>query len=65
MLQPGDGRVTKPSLLSRESLDPTAARDPNIELPLLYSIMFCESHGDLTSNIHFQDNLLNILLTAD
>jgi pimeloyl-ACP methyl ester carboxylesterase len=65
MLQPGDGRVTKPSLLSRESLDPTATRDPNITLPLRYSIMFCESHGNLTSNIHFQDNLLNILLTAD
>lgn len=65
MLQPGDGRVTKPSLLSRESLDPTAARDPGISLPMQYSIMFCESHGNLTSNIHFQDNLLNILLTAD
>jgi len=65
MLQPGDGRVTKPSLLSRESLDPTTARDRNITLPMRNTIMFCESHGSLTGNIYFQDNLLNILLTED
>lgn len=65
MMQPGDGRVTKPSLLSRESLDPTLVRSNNIFLPLDYSIMFCEVHKRLTGNVHFQDNLLNILLTAD
>jgi pimeloyl-ACP methyl ester carboxylesterase len=65
MLQPGDRRVTKPSLLARESLDPTVARHHDIAMPIHYSIMFCEAHYNLTGNIHFQDNLLNILLTAD
>jgi pimeloyl-ACP methyl ester carboxylesterase len=65
MLQPGDRRVTKPSLLSRESLDPTVVRHHRISAPIQYSIMFCVKHDNLTGNIHFQDNLLNILLTAD
>jgi pimeloyl-ACP methyl ester carboxylesterase len=65
MLQPGDRRVTKPSLLSRESLDPTVVRHHDISMPIQYSVMFCEAHYNLTGNIHFQDNLLNILLTAD
>jgi hypothetical protein len=29
------------------------------------SILLCESHDNLTGNISFQNNLLNILLTRD
>ncbi len=64
MLQPGDGRVTKPSLLARQTLDPTQSRRPKYFFPLHHAILFCETHGNLTGNIHFQDNLLDILLAS-
>jgi pimeloyl-ACP methyl ester carboxylesterase len=65
MLQPGDGRVTKASLFGRETLDPTVPRHHGNYLSVDYSISFCEAHDKLTGNVHFQDNLLNILLTPD
>lgn len=65
MLEPGDGRVTKPSLFARDALDPTVPRHRYSHFPLDYAMMLCESHSSLTGNIHFQDNLLNVLLTND
>jgi len=65
MLEPGDGRVTKPSLLARQTLDPTIRRHRYSYFPLDYSVMFCDDHDRLTGNINFQDNLLNILLSRD
>jgi pimeloyl-ACP methyl ester carboxylesterase len=62
MLEPGDGRVTKPSLLARETLDPTAPQHEDSFLPVAYPFFLCEHHNALTSNINFQDNLLNVLL---
>lgn len=63
MLEPGDGRVTKPSLLARESLDPSAAPSEDSFLPVAYTFFLCEHHRRLTGNINFQDNLLGVLLT--
>lgn len=63
MLEPGDGRVTKSSLLARNSLDPSAGVVG--DFPLAYSVFLCESHRRLTANRSFQDNLLNILLSQD
>jgi len=65
MLEPGDGRVTKSSLFAREALDPTIPRHKYSYFPLDYAMMLCETHDTLTGNIHFQDNLLNVLLTRD
>jgi len=65
MLEPGDGRVTKPSLFARDALDPTMPRHRYSHFPLDYAMMLCETHDTLTGNIHFQDNLLNILLTNE
>jgi pimeloyl-ACP methyl ester carboxylesterase len=65
MLEPGDGAVTKPSLLARESLDPTAPRHNYLFFPLAYSFFLCERHDKLTGNINFQDNLLNVLLSRE
>lgn len=62
MLEPGDGRVTKPSLLARNSLDPSISTSASSSFPLAYSVFFCEKHAGLTGNISFQDNMLNILL---
>ncbi|WP_223789061.1 lipase/acyltransferase domain-containing protein [Marinicella meishanensis] len=63
MLEPGDGTVTKASLLARDVLDPTVPRHKYSFFPIDYPYFLCEPHSTLTSNINFQDNLLNILLT--
>jgi hypothetical protein len=65
MLEPGDGRVTKPSLLARETIDPTAPQHEESFLPIAYFFFLCEEHDQLTGNINFQDNLLNVLLTRN
>ena len=62
MLEPGDGAVTKPSLLARESLNPVAPTNESLFFPLAYAFFLCENHDRLTGNINFQDNLLNVLL---
>ena len=62
MLEPGDGAVTKPSLLARDKLNPTIPRMMNNFFPLDYAFFLCNPHRDLTGNINFQDNLLNELL---
>lgn len=65
MLEPGDGTVTKSSLLARESLDPSVPRHKWISFPLDYPIFLCESHTSLTGNITFQNALLHTLLSLD
>ena len=63
MLEPGDGTVTKASLLARDSLDPTVPQHKYSFFPLDYAYFLCEEHRTLTSNVNFEDNLLNILLS--
>ena len=65
MLEPGDGTVTKASLLARQILDPTVKRHRYSFFPLDYSIFLCEEHQRLTENQSFQDNLLDALLSVD
>ncbi len=65
MLEPGDGEVTKPSLLARQSLDPTVSRSEDVFFPLAYAFFLCVDHAHLTGNINFQDNLLNVLLERE
>lgn len=65
MLEPGDGTVTKASLLARQNLNPTEPRSETIFFPLAYSVFLCENHERLTGNLNFQDNLLNVLLTRE
>jgi pimeloyl-ACP methyl ester carboxylesterase len=65
MLEPGDGTVTKPSLLAREALNPVAPRNDALFFPLAYAFFLCENHERLTANINFQDNLLNVLLARE
>jgi len=65
MLEPGDGEVTKPSLLARASLNPMPTGSENVFFPLAYSFFLCEDHAHLTGNASFQDNLLNVLLSAE
>jgi len=62
MLEPGDGIVTKPSLLARSSLESSPVSTTEGAFPLAYTMFLCERHSKLTGNISFQDNLLNVLL---
>lgn len=65
LLEPGDGSVTKASLLGRNTLDPSIKRHEYIHLPIKQSFFLCVKHSNLTSNLNFQDNLLNTLLSRD
>ena len=65
MLEPGDGTVTKASLLARQTVDPTVARHEYSFFPLDYPVFLCETHSQLTGNIDFQNNLLHALLSVD
>lgn len=65
MLEPGDGVVTKSSLLARHALDPTIERHRYSFFSMQYAFFLCEAHDALTTNINFQDNLLHALLSAD
>ena len=65
LLEPGDGSVTKASLLGRNILDPSIKRHEYIFLPVKQSFFLCVKHNSLTGNLNFQDNLLNTLLSRD
>lgn len=65
MLEPGDGTVTKASLLARETLDPSVPRHKYSFFPAEYQIFVCEGHQHLTQNVTFQDNLLHFILSQD
>ena len=65
MLEPGDGVVTKASLMARQTFDPTVSRHEWSFFPMDYPIFLCESHSQLTGNVHFQNNLLHALLSVD
>lgn len=65
MVEPGDGVVTKASLLGREQLDSTRPRHRYAYFPLAWSLFLCESHSRLTGNPSFQDNLLDALLSYE
>lgn len=65
LLEPGDGVVTKASLLARQALDPSIDRHRYVNFPLGYPLFLCERHDALTGNISFQDNLLHALLNRD
>jgi len=45
------------------SIDPTAPRHEESFLPIAYYFFLCEEHDQLTGNVNFQDNLLNVLVT--
>src|SRR5262249_40018665 len=60
MSEPGDGSVTRASLLSLDGAAAGEGQTPGIRID--YSLFLCETHRKLTENITFQDNLLQFLL---
>jgi hypothetical protein len=65
MLEPGDGVVTKASLLARDNLDPTTPRHRYVDFPIAGAFFLCVQHDAMTGNLTFQDNLLHALLSRD
>ena len=59
--EPGDGLVTKASLLGRQSLDPTVQNRGGF--PISFSFFLCSEHSSIPGNINFQDSLLNAILS--
>ncbi len=65
MMEPGDGRVTKASLLARQTYDPTVQRHEWSFIDIEYAFFLCSKHTRLTGNPIFQDNLLHAILSID
>ncbi|HWT01634.1 MAG TPA: hypothetical protein VN256_15415 [Pyrinomonadaceae bacterium] len=64
MSAPGDGRVTRRSLLG-EGLEGDG-RDHSLfgtSLPIVYAVFACDLHGDLQNNKTLQDNALTTLVS--
>ena len=62
MQAPGDGRVTRASLLA-ELREPTDGGLFPSSLDIDYAVFACELHGDLPNNGELQNNILSILVT--
>jgi len=64
MYAPGDGRVTRRSLLA-EDLAGVRRRNAifNTGLQIVYAVFACDLHGDLQNNKTLQDNALTALLS--
>jgi hypothetical protein len=64
MYAPGDGRVTRRSLLA-EDLASKHRVSPlfNTALPITYAIFACDLHGELQNNKTLQDNALTALVS--
>ena len=64
MYVPGDGRVTRRSLLAEDLDGPRRNRSLfNTALPIAYAVFGCDLHGNLQNNKILQDNALTALVS--
>ena len=64
MYAPGDGRVTRRSLLAEDLAGKRRANSLfNTALPITYAVFACDLHGDLQNNKTLQDNALTALVS--
>ncbi|MCA1614164.1 MAG: hypothetical protein LC800_08455 [Acidobacteria bacterium] len=64
MYEPGDGRVTRRSLLGETIAAPRRADQfYDTPLPVAYAVFACDLHGDLQTNKTIQDNALTLLIS--
>ncbi|MCA1602269.1 MAG: hypothetical protein LC776_11710, partial [Acidobacteria bacterium] len=62
MYEPGDGRVTRRSLLGESSTDGRKASPFNTTLPISYAVFACDLHSGVQKNKTLQDNALTLLV---
>ncbi|HEY0386115.1 MAG TPA: hypothetical protein VGC64_08890 [Pyrinomonadaceae bacterium] len=63
MFAPGDGRVTRRSLLAEDLAGERRSALVNTTLPIIYAVFACDRHGDLQNNKILQDNALTALVS--
>ena len=63
MFEPGDGLVTRAAQVGRLPPGTGRSREDFHMLPISQTFFLCESHGRLTHNLYFQNNLLYFLLS--
>jgi hypothetical protein len=61
MYAPGDGRVTRKSLLG-ETMANFGGEEKIVRLPLTYAVFGCDLHGKLPGNKSLQDNALTAIV---
>jgi hypothetical protein len=62
MYEPGDGRVTRRSLLGERLDAPRRSPFFNTPLPIAYGVFACDLHSELQNNKTLQDNALTLLV---
>nr|MDQ5837742.1 hypothetical protein [Acidobacteriota bacterium] len=62
MYEPGDGRVTRASLLGVHIAGTRASAFYETALPIAYAVFACDQHSDLQNNKTLQDNALTLLI---
>jgi hypothetical protein len=62
MYEPGDGRVTRASLLGENLTDAPSNNGHSARLPLTYAVFGCDLHGQLQRNKSLQDNALTAIV---
>ncbi|MGI9106384.1 MAG: esterase/lipase family protein [Pyrinomonadaceae bacterium] len=62
MYEPGDGRVTRRSLLGERLDAPRRSQFFNTPLPIVYGVFACDLHSELQNNKTLQDNALTVLI---
>jgi pimeloyl-ACP methyl ester carboxylesterase len=62
MYEPGDGRVTRASLLGVHLAGSRASAFYETALPIAYAAFACDLHSDLQNNKTLQDNALTLLV---
>src|SRR5256714_246616 len=63
MFEPGDGRVTRASLLGLDLAGTRASLFYATPLPVAYAAFACDLHSDLQNNKTLQDNALTLLIS--
>lgn len=63
MYEPGDGRVTRRSLLGEGHVPPRRSQLFNSPYPLAYAVFACDLHSDLQKNKTLQDSALTLLVS--
>ena len=62
MYEPGDGRVTRRSLLGERTGAPRRSPLFDTPLPIAYGVFACDLHSELQNNKTLQDNALTLLI---
>jgi pimeloyl-ACP methyl ester carboxylesterase len=62
MYEPGDGRVTRRSLLGERRDAPRRSPLFDTPLPIAYGVFACDLHSELQNNKTLQDNALTLLI---